>query len=334
MGLFPNGGGMEKKIMLFTRTPLRISLIGGGTDMPSFYEYQTGAVVSFAIDQCIYVSVNKKFGGKYRVSYTRTENVDTIGQIQHDLVRETLKMFDIKIGLEITSVSDIPGSGTGLGSSSAFTVGLIKALARETDERTLAERAFIVESEKCGHKIGKQDAYASAYGGMNLFRFSKKMVSVSPIELNYSWINEFEGNCLLLWTGVTRDANEILERQDRSFRSGGNIEIGKQMANLAEDFHIELLNECPMIRIGEFLNEAWKIKKFFANGISSANIEKWIDICNMNGAYGGKLLGAGGGGFILCIAHPDTHKNIIKKTGLKKFDFKIEKRGSEVIYES
>jgi D-glycero-alpha-D-manno-heptose-7-phosphate kinase len=320
--------------MLTTRTPLRISLVGGGTDTPSFFRQHIGAVVSFAISKCIYVSVNKKFDGKYRISYSKTENVDTIDKIQHDLVRESLKMFTIPTGLEITSVSDIPGSGTGLGSSSAFTVGLLNALGRETDKQKLAERAFTVEAIKCRHPIGKQDCYASAYGGMNLFRFSRKTVSVSPIELSDQWKNEFESHCLLLWTGITRDANEILERQDRSFRSGGNIKIGTQMTYLAEDLHSELLDECPMIRIGEFLTEGWIIKKFFANGISSANIDRWIEICNMNGAYGAKLLGAGGGGFILCIAHPDTHKNIIQKTGLKKFDFKIEKEGSKVIYES
>lgn len=320
--------------MIFTRTPLRISLLGGGTDLPAFYRKYRGAVVSFAVNKYIYVAVNKKFDGKLRVSYSKTENVSTVGELQHDLVREALSLSNIKSGLEITSVSDIPGSGTGLGSSSAFTVGLLHALYPDVPAGTLAERAFTVEAEKCLHPVGKQDAYAAAFGGINRLIFHSNHVEVNPVNASPIWLELFERHALLLWTGLTRDANEILKHQRKSFEDGGNMEIGKQLAGLANEFYEEMAQGATVQRVGEFLQEGWKIKKFMAHGISNSRIDALYDTAMRNGAYGGKLLGAGGGGFLLFMACPLQHAQIVRETGLRKVDFKIERKGSEVIYAS
>ena len=320
--------------MIITRTPLRISLVGGGTDVKEFYSKHAGAVVSFAIQHYVYVSVNKKFDGKFRVSYSQTENVNTLDEIQHDLVRESLRLHNIKTGLEITSVSDIPGNGTGLGSSSAFTVGLVNALSKNVTPAALAECAYVVENETCGHPTGKQDQYACALGGMNYLAFQRRHVKVIPLYPSEAWLNEFQSHSLLLWTGIARDGNEILKEQRGNFSSGANLEIGKQMAQLATDLYVEILNEEGMDRIGGLIAESWKIKRFFANGISNMRIEGQIEEIKQSGAYGWKLCGAGGGGFLFVLAPPDTHARIVERTGLRQIKFKIEKEGSKVIYES
>jgi len=319
--------------MLITKTPLRISLIGGGTDTKEFYTKHPGAVVSFAINHYIYVMINKKFDGKFRVSYSKTENVDTIDDIQHNLVREALRLNNIRTGLEIVTVSDIPGNGTGLGSSSALTVGLVNAFSQDVPPAVLAERAFVVENEKCGNPTGKQDAYASAFGGVNYMQFGKRSVEVSPIHASEAWQKDFESHSLLLWTGLARDGNEILRTQSRNFSSGGNMEIGKQVAQLASYLCIAISDSENMVHIGGLIAEAWKVKKFFANGISNSRIDEWHDTAISCGAYGGKLCGAGGGGFLFLLAPPDSHAKIVEQTGLRRVNFKIEPKGSEVIYD-
>lgn len=309
-------------------------MLGGGTDMPSFYNFHTGAVVSFTINKYVYVSVNRKFDNSYRVSYSKTENTKTVDEIQHSLVRESIKMFNIKHGLEITSVADIPGNGTGLGSSSSFTVGLINALGTKINPTQLAERAFRVENEKCGHPVGKQDQYAASYGGFNYINFNKKGADVYPLNLNKIFKEVFKTHCLLLWTGLNRNANEILSVQNRNYLTRGNMEIGKQLARLTMDFYSEVRGGIPIERIGEYLQESWKLKKFLAKGITNLTIDKIYENGMNAGAYGGKLLGAGGGGFFLFIASPDRHKSIIESVGgLRQLDFEFEEMGSQVIYE-
>lgn len=318
--------------MLITKTPLRISLIGGGTDQEAFFSQHPGCVVSMAINRFIYISVNRKFDGKFRISYSKTENVDTIAEIEHDIVRKALYAHDIQTGLEITSVSDIPGNGTGLGSSSAFTVGLVRALGRNELPSIIAERAYKIE-RACGNHVGKQDQYASSIGGFNKFDFMSDLVKISPIIPGQRWIDDFESHCLMLWTGITRDANEILRSQENGFSGGKNIQYGIILARLAQDFYNELAGGADMKRIGEFIFEGWDIKKFFANSITNKAIDVHCAVAMNRGAYGGKLLGAGGGGFLFFIAPPDTHEKIVMETGLRKVDFKIEPKGSEVIYD-
>lgn len=321
--------------MIITRTPLRISLVGGGTDMPSFYERHPGAVVSFTINKYVYVSVNPKFDGTFRVSYSKTENVDLAKDIEHRLVRDTLEIMNVRTGLEITSIADIPGEGTGLGSSSAFTVGLVNALENmrndnfqdNIDRSILAERAYLIE--RMSNIVGKQDQYAAAWGGLNYFGFKKNSTVVSPIKF-YDY-GLFENHMLLLWTGKTRSSNQILKEQSRGFSDGRTFESGKYLANLAEHLRVDLAGGCTMQRLGEYLHESWNVKKRLAEGITDPQIDQWYNQAMRAGAYGGKLLGAGGGGFMLFVARPDTHKAICFATGLREIEFEITIEGSEVM---
>lgn len=319
--------------MIITRTPLRISLLGGGTDVSSFYEKEVGAVVSFAINKYIYVNVNKKFENSCRISYSVTENVASVKNISHDLIREILKKFGIENGIEIATIADIPGSGTGLGSSSALTVGMIKALSMDIPKSTLAERAYEIEAGKCEHPVGKQDMYASAFGGMNMFTFTKNNVDVQPIALEKEYFDYVFSHFLLLWTGITRNANNILIDQKRNFKNGGTIEIGKQLSKMAFEFGTEFANSTmDAERIGEYIGESWKLKRFLSDSVSNQRIDELYAAGIHNGAFGGKLLGAGGGGFLLFIAPPQTHKKISEITKLRKINFSLEPSGSEIIY--
>lgn len=295
--------------------------------MPAFYSIHDGAVVSFAINKYIYVSVNRKFGGNIRVSYSQTENVNSASELKHDLVRETLKYYKVDHGIEIVSISDIPGEGTGLGSSSCFTDGLIKAMSPDLPAPLIAERAFDIEANHCRHPVGKQDHYAGAQGGMNYFKFTGKHVECA--RLYHS--REMEEWFLLLWTGVTRPACGILTTQQKNFRNGITIGVGVQMAKLANQFRDEYLRGMSIPRMGEFLNENWGLKKQLSH-VSSPEIDKWYDKGIQNGAVGGKILGAGRGGFMFFIAPPEKHGAIIGATGLEKIPFKIETEGSKVIY--
>lgn len=315
--------------MIISKTPLRVSLVGGGTDIPAFYEKSPGAVVSFSIDKYVYVTVNDKFDGHFRVSYSETENVGSIYDIKHDLVRQALWQFQVKKGLEIVSVADIPGEGTGLGSSSAFTVGLINALNYHYQQDylspgVLAELAFKVESGP-HPDIGKQDAYAAAYGDFNFMHFTRNSVEVTPLVMD----EEVEKWFLLLYTGITRSSVELL-REQRKALEGKNFEIGKGMARLAEEFTRKYYD--GDLNIGELLHENWLLKSCIAPGISNFEIDEWYRVARENGAEGGKLCGAGGGGFMLFYAPPDSHRKIAEATGLRRVEFKIAKEGSRVIY--
>lgn len=318
--------------MRITRTPFRISLAGGGSDMPSYTSKHPGAVLSFTIDKYVYVSVNSKFDGKFRVSYSKTEIAETLDNIEHGLVRETLKLANIKVGTEIVSVADIHGYGTGLGSSSAFTVGLLKIYYPQADPGILAERAFTIEHDKCGYPVGRQDQYAASYGGMNFITFGKRSVNVKPIHPSAEWMEDFHNYSLLLWTGITRSANDILKLQKKGFENGGNMEIGKFLADQAHVFMQELCDGAKPRRLGEIMNETWTWKKKLAPNISNSKIDDLYEKALQAGAYGGKLLGAGGGGFFFFFAPAYLHKEIAEATGLKKIHFKFEAKGSEVIY--
>lgn len=310
-------------------------MAGGGTDMPSFYAKQAGAVVSFTINKYVYVSVNDKFDGKFRISYSETENVDLMDEIRHDLVRNVLISHKIDKGLEITSVADVPGSGSGLGSSSAFTVGLLKCLQPSIDASVLAEKAFYVESEMCHHVLGKQDQYACAHGGFNFITFGRS-VSVKNFLPSLAWQNEFEKHCLLLYTGITRENNStsILEKQNRMFQNGENSKIGMKMAELAHQLYGVIFESSDIYDIGVIMNEGWELKRSLVKGISDSAIDLMYDKAILSGAWGGKLLGAGAGGFLFFVAPPNLHKSIITQTGLQRVPFEIELEGSKVIYDN
>ncbi len=321
--------------MIITRTPLRISLIGGGTDIPSFYEKHLGAVVNFAIKKYVYVSCNKRFEDGFRISYSKTEDVESRNQIQHDLVRTALGMTKIFNHLEITSVADIPGHGSGLGSSSSFTVGLLKALLKDPEDldprAILAERAWTVETE-CGASVGKQDQYAAAYGGVNYITFGKRNVCIRRLNVSQEWVDDFERHALLLWTGSGRSANEILKEQSLNAHEGRSVSSMKKMTELAQEFHQAMVSGASIKYLAAIMDEGWRLKRTFASGITNPNVDKWHKDILRCGGWGAKLLGAGGGGFMFVLAPVSTHRDILRETGLRKVDFGIEMEGSKIIY--
>ena len=322
--------------MILSKTPLRISLFGGGSDMPEFFQNEPGAVVSFCIDHYIYVGVNEKFDGKTRVSYSKTEVVDDPATLEHDLVRETLRHFDMK-GLEITSISDIPGEGSGLGSSSAFTVGLATALIAHSGGNlnahpsVFAQLAYGIERNLCGHLVGKQDHYAAAYGGVNYFQFNPDgTVNAEKIPLTPALREFLEGHIMLFWTGRTRKANGILTEQAMNMHKDLRFRDCAILAGLAKDAR-GMFEDGNFKGIGEMLDGAWYYKKKLAS-ISNDEIDLIYSRAKLAGAQGGKICGAGGGGFLMLVAEPCDQKAIEEAIGLRRVYFQVEEHGSRVVY--
>ena len=326
--------------MIITKTPLRISLVGGGTDIPEFYQRHGGAVISMAIDKYIYVSVNKKFDDGVRVSYSITENVNSVEELKHDIVRETLKLFQVYDGIEIVSVADIPGGGSGLGSSSAFAVGLNYALRRYTGRSvnyhpsTFAESAYSVERELCGHPVGKQDHYAASYGGFRYYQFNQDdTVFVSPLRLANDKMDELQSKLMLFWIGKTRHSNKILAEQARSIKENTMVEAN---ACAIHECAMSLYNDLcknDISRVGISLHENWQLKKQLAMGITTREIDIYYDMAMEAGAEGGKLCGAGGSGFLLFYAPIDKHKDIEQVLGLRRVPFGINNIGATIVYD-
>jgi D-glycero-alpha-D-manno-heptose-7-phosphate kinase len=316
--------------MIISRTPLRISFVGGGSDLPVFYEEEPGAVVSTAINKYIYITVNRKFDNRIRASYSITEVVTGVDELKHELVREAIKMVGLDGGLEITSIGDIP-AGTGLGSSSAYTVGLLNALYAYDGlllpPRDLAEKACQIEIDICGKPIGKQDQYASAFGGLNYIEFRKNRVVVCPISNT-----EIENNLMLFYIGGSRFAGEILANQQRLLISDEEKRRNtRKMAVLAQQMDTFLRNGVD--KTGEFLHRNWELKKTLSPFISNEVIDRWYDIARKAGAVGGKLLGAGAGGFMLFYV-PSGARVAARRalSDLRHIPFKFEPRGSTIIY--
>lgn len=324
--------------MIISKTPLRISFVGGGSDIDAFYKREKGAVVSTTIDKYIYITVNKKFDDKIRVSYSITEIVDNVNQLKHNLIRESLNLLNINSGIEITSISDIPAKGTGLGSSSSYTIGLLNALhaykAEYASAERLAQEACKIEIEILKKPIGKQDQYAVAYGGLNYIQFNPDgSVFVEPIIYKKETKEELEKSLLLFYTGITRFSNKILTEQKRNMETQEEKnEILKQMTKLAQEMKAALSNN-DLSQFGELLHKNWMLKKKMAHSISSPQIDHWYNMARSNGATGGKILGAGGGGFLLFYAHPLNHKKIIKSLSvLRLTPVELEPQGSKIIY--
>jgi D-glycero-alpha-D-manno-heptose-7-phosphate kinase len=324
--------------MIISRTPLRISFAGGGSDLVSFYENEPGAVVSTGIDKYIYITVNKKFDSQIRASYSITEFADKPEDLKHELIRESLLYLKLDGGIEITSISDIPSKGTGLGSSSTYTVGLLNALHAYKGEFASAERLATescqIEINKCGSPIGKQDQYAAAFGGLNFIQFNcDGSVFVDPIICKAETKKKLEANLLMLYTGMTRSANNILGEQSKKTRENPKKRIIlSQMVTLAKDLK-KVIESNGIDAFGEILDANWELKKKLAGGISNEKIDEWYKIGKKNGALGGKILGAGGGGFLLFYAPKKYHVKIgeaLKE--LKKTNFSFEPEGSKVIY--
>ena len=324
--------------MIISRTPLRMSFVGGGSDLPVFYRRFGGAVVSTAINQYVYVTVNKKFDEKIRVSYSRTEEARTVERVRHPLVREGLRLLGIDGGVEITSIADIPARGTGLGSSSSFTVGLLHALhayaERHVGAEQLAREACVVEIERCGEPIGKQDQYAAAFGGLNFIEFKEdESVLVEPLICKRETVRKLEEQCLVFYTGITRSASNILKHQQSAVGTQVKKQkVMRQMVALAHDLKRELQQNRPA-SMGEIIHEGWCLKKSLVADIAPGPIESWYEKARKAGAIGGKLLGAGAGGFLLFYAPPDRHEAIARALkDLRRMDFGFEPQGSRIIF--
>ncbi|WP_434661759.1 GHMP kinase [Paraburkholderia sp. A3BS-1L] len=323
--------------MIISRTPLRMSFVGGGSDLPSFYRQHGGAVLSTAIDKYMYISVNKKFDGGIRVAYSKTEEVEHVDAIEHRIVRTTLQMLGIPGGLEITSTADIPSQGTGLGSSSAFTVGLLNVLSafqgRHVSAEQLGRDSCEIEIERCGEPIGKQDQYASAYGGLSLIEFHQDdSVLVTPLILRRSIRESLENSIIVFYTGIARSASGILKEQSYNVADSVTKQtMLKRMVALTYQLRNEL-QDGNLDSMGEILDENWQLKKQLASGISSDAIDDWYEKAKLNGALGGKLLGAGAGGFLMFYAPAERHEAIERALGLRRIHFGFEPLGSRIIF--
>lgn len=319
--------------MLISRTPVRVSFCGGGTDLAAFYRNHPdgGLVTSVAMQSYIYVTVNKRFDESVRLSYSRTEIVDDFEKLNHELAREAMRMTGVTSGVEITTIADIPGKGTGLGSSSSVTVGLLHALhtyaGRDVDAETLASQACQIEIEVLGATIGKQDQYAAAYGGLNRIQFnSDESVDVLPLEGETMF--ELSENFCLVWTGITRKATPILERQSES--------TSKKMGDLSAMRHqaeevSSLIQTGDWEAVGRLLSDAWQVKRSLVKGISNPEIDALYEKLMELGCSGGKLLGAGGGGFILVQTPPGVQQAILDSLPNKVIPLKPDQSGSSIL---
>ncbi|MFH1834733.1 MAG: GHMP kinase, partial [Methanobacteriota archaeon] len=283
--------------MIISRTPLRVSFAGGGSDLSAYYLNEPGAVTSTAIDKYVYITVNAKFDDRLRVSYSKTEIVDSPDDLAHEIVREALKLVGISGGVEITSIADIPSRGTGLGSSSSFTVGLLNALYAFTGKNVsagrLAREACEIEIERVCEPIGKQDQYIAAYGGLQHIQFnSDESVFVDPVICPAGVKEKLQENLMLFYTGLTRKSSSILTEQREN--TGKRMDVLAEMVDLSKIIKASL-SSGDLTEFGELLDGGWVLKKKLASGISSEKIDKLYESAKRAGALGGKILGAGGG---------------------------------------
>lgn len=324
--------------MIISKTPLRISFVGGGSDIASFYRNAPGAVVSTAINKYIYIAVNRQFDGRILVNYSKTENVTKISDIENNLVREALKLTDTTGGIHIVSVADIPSEGTGMGSSSSYIVGLLNALyayqGKHVNAEKLAKEACQIEIGILKKPIGKQDQYIAAYGGLGYIKFnSNDSVYVDPIICKTETKKILEKRLLLFYTGITRSADPILAKQTKNMSSQSmKRKIMTKMVHLAKEMR-DALNANKLDHLGRMLHENWILKTQMSQGISNPQIDAWYKLAIKNGAIGGKLLGAGGGGFLLFYAPEEKHKKIIRAlSDLSYQEFSFEPQGSKIIF--
>lgn len=324
--------------MIITRSPLRISLGGGGTDLPSYYEEHEGFLISAAIDKYVYITLHRTFIEELIIKYSKYEKVMRPEEVQHPIIREVLKMVELPFyNLEISSMADIP-AGTGLGSSSSFTTALLKALHAFKGDivstRTLAEEACEIEMKRLNEPIGKQDQYIAAYGGITCMNFHKDgYVWVEPLNISNETLYNLEDNIVLYFTGFSRSASSILDVQDK--KSKENDEEMTQNLHFVKELGLrskKAFEEGKLKEFAEIMNVHWEYKKKRASGMSNAQINEWYDLALKNGALGGKLIGAGGGGFLMFYANDKIKlRSVMHKAGLEEVRFRFETEGAKVI---
>ncbi len=321
--------------MIITRTPFRVSFAGGGSDIASFYERHGGCVLSTSINKYMYISVHPSFELQDTVlKYSETEIVKDIGEIQHKYFRSVLDMLRIG-GVEIVSTADIP-AGTGLGSSSSFTVGLLHSLysykGKFVSKEKLASKACEIEIDILKNPIGKQDQYAAAYGGLNFYSFNKDgSVFVEPIIMKPEMFQRLENSLMMFYTGKVHSASSILAQQSKNITSGDKEQNQLKMCELARELKEELQHN-NVDAMGEILHEGWKLKRTLATGISNPFVDEMYDLAIRKGAVGGKLLGAGGGGFLLFYVPENRQQEVRTALNLTQMPMSFDRQGSSVIY--
>lgn len=323
--------------MIISRAPLRISLFGGGSDLPSYTNIAQGAVLNFSIDKYVYIVLHQNFLENIQLKYSQTENVADVSQIKHPIFRETLTLLGLKDSVEIGSFADVPASGTGLGSSSAFTVALIRAIHEYqgvfSTKPEIASLACKIEIDKCKDPIGRQDQWASALGGVNKLGFSGDKVDYESIKIGGNQTESFSKRMLLFHIGGSRDSHKILKQQGESIsKNSPNFKTLTKMVELV-DIAKSSLENSDIDHVGQLLDETWHLKKSINVGISGTEIDEIYEIAKSNGALGGKLLGAGGAGFMLFISrigHEDQLINALRS--FRYVPFNIENKGVEIVF--
>lgn len=321
--------------MIITQTPLRISLLGGGTDFPAFFRQEEGWVLTTAIDKYIFVTIKKRFDRKIRVGYSQTELVDHIDELQHELVRECLRKTGITQGVEISTMADIPSEGSGLGSSSSVTVGLLNAMytyqGTPVGHEQLAREACEIEIAVLGKPIGVQDQYIAAYGGQRFLHFRRDdRISVAALHVDERLRRKLDQNLLLFYTNVARKAESILAEQSQNINA--RLTVLRAMKTLALQAKA-CLEAGQVEELGYLLDESWQLKKQLASGVSNALIDELYAAARNAGALGGKITGAGGGGFLLLYCPLEKQDNVrTALSALPELPFRLEPDGSKVIF--
>jgi D-glycero-alpha-D-manno-heptose-7-phosphate kinase len=322
--------------MIITRTPFRISFVGGGTDLEAFYSRHPGCVLSTAINRYMYISIHPYFDSNQTwLKYSKTECASSYNEIEHRCFRQIL--YDFKVnGVEITTTADVP-AGTGLGSSSSFTVGLLLTLYSHlgtfASKERLAKEACEIEICELKEPIGKQDQYAASYGGLNFIQFHPDgTVSVDPVIMKSETLRRLQENLLMFYTGDVRSASAILKEQRENTKKSDKFENLKKMTELAHSL-LDSLQNNNLSLFGEILHEGWLLKKTLANEISNGEIDHYYNTALRNGAKGGKLLGAGGGGFLLFYCEKEDQEKLrLALSNLKELKFRFDFEGAKVIY--
>ena len=325
--------------MIIARSPLRISLGGGGTDLPSYYREHEGFLIAAAIDKYVYVTINRPFNEGIYLKYSEIEHVKTVDEVSHNIIREALKLENLNTPqVEISSIADLP-SGTGLGSSGSFTTALLKALYayrhRHINPEELAELACTIEIDRLKEPIGKQDQYIASVGGITCFAFHKdNSVTFAPLKISRETFHKLEDNLLLFFTGFSRSASEILKDQHIKSQKNdvdmlNNLHFVKEIGYLSKD----ALESGNTDKFGELMHQHWEHKKKRSGGMSNQDIDTWYETALKNGAIGGKVVGAGGGGFLMFMAHDAAKlRSAMTESGLQEVRFKFDFEGAKVIH--
>lgn len=327
--------------MIITRSPLRISLGGGGTDLPSYYCDHGGFVISAALDKYVYITLHQTFFEELIIKYSHMEKVRSLEEIQHPLIREALRVLGQEAkSLEITSMSDIP-AGTGLGSSGSFLTALLYALhiyrKSVIPKQELAEQACHIEIDRLGEPVGKQDQYVSAFGGVTCFHIDNGgKVDVAPLAMSSEALANLEDNLVLFYTGYTRSASEILNDQDKRSKQGDqsiidNLHFVKKLGFESK----QALETGDLRRFAEIMHIHWEHKKVRSKGMSNGSIDEWYELGRANGAIGGKLIGAGGGGFLMFYTEDKTRlRHAMREVGLREIRFRFDFQGTTLVTQS